>query len=100
MEPRRRGRVPGGLLAFAGADVFREQRSLARVGWRDGAVQEELPGPGGDGTARFIGAGVPVRWAGCSAGAGPLASEARQRRYWRRVLAGMAAASGGVEDCS
>src|SRR5216684_3875343 len=42
VEPRRRGHLSGGILAFDETDLFREQRRGARVGWRPGALQEEL----------------------------------------------------------
>src|SRR5580704_8219059 len=100
VEQRRRGRVSCRLLALAGADFFWEQRSLARVGRRDGAVQKKLSGPRGHGTAQFFRTGVPFPRTECGAGAGPLASEARQGRYWWRFLARLATIPGRLEDCS
>src|ERR1700687_863101 len=44
VESRKRGCVPRGLLAFAGADVFWEQRHCARMARRSGALQEKLSG--------------------------------------------------------
>src|SRR5207245_11078182 len=38
VEPRRRGCVPGGILALAGSDLLGEQRSVARLGGGADAV--------------------------------------------------------------
>src|ERR1700682_2071182 len=79
MEPRRCGRVSGGILAFAGTDVFRKQRRGTRLGRRAGAIQEELSRQRGDGTAGFFGAGVSVFGAGRGARPGAVAFEAGKR---------------------
>src|SRR6266404_4278728 len=100
MEPRRRRRFSGRILALAGTHFFREQRRISRVGWRAGAVQEELPESRRDGPVGILGFGVSLPGAGRGARSWPMALEAGERRHRGSVHAGVAEVSGRLENPS
>src|SRR6267142_3063339 len=100
MEPRRRGRFSGRILALAGTHFLRKQRRISRLGWRTGAVQEELPKSRRDGPVGFLGFGVSLPGAGRGARSWPMALEARERRHRGSVHARLAKISGRLENNS
>src|SRR5919108_355211 len=100
MESWRRGCLSERLLGISRADIFREQRSLSRMGRRARALQEKLSRPRGHGRTEFFGPGISFPWPRRGAGLREMAFEARDGRHWRSLHPGLAEVPRRLENHS